>query len=483
MLEETMRNYLKLILCLVLALMVSQPAWAMDPYPISYVKVQKHKDLFDDPRSLYTSTDDWKTFIPEEAQKKIYFDVDEMKKVWSETVGFKAPDVVGKSFPEIKPGKYTLADKTQLPFDKLMPKYYYDRWNKPGEGGPNHAGNFIEIEVVPTRQYYWALPVGKATLANTGQTKQDDQGYILYDTYKGGYPFPQPSGKHKAMQIVYNYDLRYQDGDDATNVEFGYGVDKNWKHDNTTVAETSMVRTAARVWQEPHGFLDKRAERMKEQRIWTYTLAEPRDFYGNVYSLTWYMDNKKPMSLLAYVNILRRIRKLSSSDKQDQAVGQDICFDDSWMWSQSISPTNYPYEYKLLEERELLVPACNQKGDAYVDTKNKFQAHNYRFERRPCYVVECKQLDENYIYSKKIIWADKETLLWHNIECYDQKGRLYRNQAVTWGHVKSIGIFNMFNMYNADFIDVHSSYLASWSYPALWLGRRDVSLRSLMKAK
>ena len=40
-----------------------------------------------------------------------------------------------------------------------------------------------------------------------GKTKQDENGYIIPATFEGGYPFPRPSGPHKAMQIIYNHVL------------------------------------------------------------------------------------------------------------------------------------------------------------------------------------------------------------------------------------------------------------------------------------
>ena len=52
-----------------------------------------------------------------------------------------------------------------------------------------------------------------------------------------------------------------------------------------------------------------------------------------------------------------------------------------------------------------------------------------------------------------------------------------------WGFVKPLGTFNIFNVINADFIYVHTTMTRGLGYPALWLNRQDMSLRSMMKAK
>jgi Protein of unknown function (DUF1329) len=478
-----MNKIVRFAVLFVITVFMSQPALAIDPYPIDETDVKKYKDITDDPRPIFDNTKDHKVWIPDEAWSQITYDIDEMKRVWSECVGFKAPDVVGKVAPEIKPGKYTLADKTKLPFDKLMNKWEYARWNKPGDGLANHIGNYTEIEIVPTRQYYWALPVAEATLKYAGKTKQDDAGYILDETYSGGLPFPKPSGKHKGIQIIYNYERRYEEGEDALLVDLTIGVDKNWNHDHTGAAVTYMLRTKGRVVTPPFGLLDKRAAKQRELKTTIYTLSAPRDYFGNVYSITSFTDPNKSNMILAYVNILRRIRKLSSSDKQDQAVGQDITFDDAFGWSQAISPKIYPFEYRVIEEREFLVPALSLDGAEYTDSKDKYSLKTARFERRPCWVVECKQLDSNYIYSKRVVTVDKETLNFIYHEMYDQKERLYRGMMLQFAFLEPMGLVNPFYILSGDFIDVHSTLSYDIGYPALWVDRNETSLRNLMKAK
>ena len=133
---------------------------------------------------------------------------------------------------------------------------------------------------------------------------------------------------------------------------------------------------------------------------------------------------------------------MSATDTQDQAVGQDLAFDDSGFLSQALRPDRYPFEVRLIDEREFLMPAYTLDGASYLDSKDGWKWKGLRFERRPMWVIEMNQLDRNYIYSKRVLYFDKETLVPHFQEMYDQKGRYYRHLDVEWGQVAPLGYLN-----------------------------------------
>ena len=60
----------------------------------------------------------------------------------------------------------------------------------------------------------------------------------------------------------------------------------------------------------------------------------------------------------------------------------------------------------------------------------KIEWRNIEFERRPVYVVQLTQQDPNYVYSKRIMYIDKETFYLFYVENYDQKKRLYRSLVI-----------------------------------------------------
>jgi len=457
-------------------------AWPGEPYPLSFEEAEKCKGWLDDPAPFYKNIDWYRKVIPPEVYAKITHDVEKMKATWAECVGFKAPDVVGKIAPEIKPGKYTYKDKAKYPFDKLMWKHMYDRFNPPGEGTPNHVGNFTEIEIVPTRQYYYALPVAEATLKNIGKSKQDNQGYLIEASYEAGYPFPRPSGKFKAQQILYNWKKKYYVGEDNYWVEHVLGVNNRWNKDSDAMGIARFMRNKGRVMSEPFGWLDKRAEKQNELRMFTYQCVAPRDAFGNNILGVFYCDPLNPDLSMIYVNVLRRIRRMSSSDMQDPAVGQDMIYDDAEGFGRKLSPKRFPYEYKLIGEQEFLVPMTID-GSPYIDSKDKYSYKKLTFERRPMYVIELKQLDPNYVYGKTVAYFDKETLVAVAFENYDQKGRYYRSYNILYGFIPQMGLFNQFNSLALDHVDTHSTWMYGYCYPALWLDRTQFTAGAIKRAK
>jgi len=434
-------------------LFIIQAVWAGERYKFTLDDYDKCKKAIDDPRPFYTCNEQLKKWIPAAVYDQLTHKPEEMKKSWAEVVGFKAPDVVGKIAPEIKPGSYSLQDKEKYPFAKLMPELLYSKFNQPGEGGPNHAGNITEFEVVPTRQYYFSMPVAEATKMNTGKTKLDNKGYIIDETYVSGYPFPTPSGPQKGWQILYNYEKNYEDWDSYIAVTRGTGVNSKLKIDYRERGYYYRLKTNGRVM-PPAPWFDARAERIDEQETFVYEALAPRDEFGNAYSSTSYVDADKADNFLIYFNLIRRIRKMSSSDSQDQAVGLDMAYDDDGGFGQSISRTDFPFEVKLLEEREYLVPAATLDGSPWFDSKDKFKYKNVKFERRPMYVLELKELNKNYLYSKRVLYIDQETFRLHFSMNYDPKGRLYRTYSIFMAFLPQMGVLNYFQDLQLDHIDV-----------------------------
>ena len=355
-----------------------------------------------------------------------------------------------------------------------------DHYNRMRAGGPPHAGNFAKFTVVPTRQYFWALPIAKATKANAGKIKQDDKGYLIEDSYVSGVPFPVPSGPHKAMQIMYNWEKRYAQSENymvfARAMTFSKNLDVDYDGHNLT----HYLRTQGRVLQPPFGWYDARAKENRESVAFMTASLTPRDVYGNVVSLQNYADIAKDSQFMIYISGLRRARKLSASDTQDPMGGQDLIYEDSDGFNQKISPTRFPYKFEVVEEREFLVPGYTLDGSTTMDAKTK-EYVNFEFERRPLYVLKLTSLDSNFVYSSRKVYIDKETFLLLATESYDQKGRLFRTVDQVWGFYPEMGMMTMNDFLAKDHIDNHSTYLKGFGVPAPHLTRADFSLQSMAK--
>lgn len=465
-----------LVCSLALGIMMP-PVCAGEEFKMTALDVREHKGLLDDPRPYLKGL--YKKILPPEIYAKLTYDVEAMKKLWAEIVGFKAPDVVGKIAPEIKPGTYSYRDKEKYPgLKELMIPDSYNRRFKPG--GPPHAGNFPEIKVIPTRQYYWALPVGEATKKYEGHTKLDDQGIMRDETYMAGYPFPRPSGKFKANQIIYNWLRRYLNWESNYLSLDSICLTGDLRKDNDLMMAGWNVRFQGRVLIEPYGWLDERAQKLNEYRGFAYKYLGPRDMFGNILASIQYSEPDKFDQMMLYVNVLRRMRVLSATDIQDVVGGADCLYCDNELFSQKLSKTVFPYECEVIAEREYLIPFATLDGSGYLSSKG-YEYHNLEFERRPMYVVKMAQLDKNFVYSYRILYIDKETFMLYYIENYDQKGRLYRNSEAMAMFLPKMGMFNIHDVLYRDHIDLHNTWFRVFITPAPWVGRKQVSLGSLFR--
>ena len=460
-----------------LALVMMTPGvWAEKEYKITAVDFLKHKKVFDDP-SPHLKTLTYKKVLPPEVYDKLKYDVEAMKKLWAELVGFRAPDVVGKIAPESKPGTYAYKDKEKYPgLKELMIPLHYEFF-KPG--GPPFAGNFPEIKVVPTRQYYWNLPSAKATKKYMGRTKLDDQGIIKEGTYVAGLPFPKPSGRFKANQILYNWIKTpfYWDNTYACSVNKGFT--RTLRIDQDMLTENMNLRLKGRVEMEPYRWYDDRAKKLGESRGFNFCYLAPRDMYGNVISSVTYLDPDKFDLMMLYVNVLRRVRVMSATDIQDAIGGADYIYADKDGFGGKLSATIFPYKCEVIAEREYLVPVASLDGSEYMSSQG-YEMRNYEWERRPMYVVKMTELDENFVYSYRIAYLDKETFTLNFIENYDQNGRLYRSMRGHRNFIPEMGQFGHGIGIAYDHLDLHTSFTCGFQLPAPWLKRSHIGLRGLV---
>ena len=462
-----------------------QPARAIDIIDnySNWIELESCKNTLDDPRPVVECN---QKLWGDAVIGQLTFDVEKGSAIWAGMIGFKSPDVVGKIVPEIKPGKYTLADKARLPFKDLMVPMMCERFNQPGGQGNNFAANFTEFEVVPTRQYWMHPSVAAASQSNEGKTKLDGDGYIDYDSYEGGIPFPKPSGSQIGWQILYDYleSYTYALGEDYLSQTAAYGVNNKFEMDRYSKGDYYVMRLFQRVIQEPKGaWHDNRAKNEGTKQIVYYEAFEPRDLYGNAYMLSKRVDPNDSDNFLLYTPLTRRIRKMSSSDRQDQAVGLDYAYDDVNNIDQKLTPKAYPYKIRLVEEREFLVPMYSLTGDEYYDSKSEFLWRNLKFERRPMYVIEMEQLDSTYIYSKRVYYIDKETFLVFGGEYYDQKGRLWRTYNTLYAWSPDTGIFWWLEATYFDHIDVHSTLEQDFMTVSENSNRGEFSAKRLMRGR
>ncbi len=472
-----------LVLCLTVTLLpLAARAGEVLPNPDTYLprasEVKKILGIVDDTRDLMV-THPHKKVLPPEVWEYLIFDVEASKRLTTEIVGFESPDVVGKIAPEIKPGKYTYHDLEQSPgLKELFPPELLIHIKA---AGPPLPCSIEAFEIIPTIQLYWHKRLAEITKRNMEKTKLDMDGYIVPRSWEGGIPFPRPSGAQKAQQLYYSFEKRPGTFDFCYALRGeGLGIDRNLKVDKYIQYDANYIRFMGRSLFPPFGWFDQRA--IKNGESWAYgnVLHEPRANRGTVTLRYHYDDTDKLDPMMIYVPTLRRIRKMSSTDTQDP-LG-DLTYDDVNHIQQKITPKKYPYKFDVIAEREYLLPVAVDTGKAWVDSENGYALREIQLMRRPCYVLQMSQLDRNYMYSKRIVYVDKENFMCQLSANYDQKGRLYRSQLYTQIFMTEMAQMNPYGTHTIqwDHIDEHSTFQVQFSLPAVFQ-RSIFAMQELIK--
>jgi hypothetical protein len=460
---------------LLILTMMASAAYAIEPYKPSWERWEKCKKFFDDNSSIVKEYP-LNEIIPPEEYKKMVYDIPTMKKKWAEVVGFSAPDVVGKLHPEIKPGKYNYKEHKAM-FKDMMPESVWDRFDK---GGPPFAAQIEEFELIPTKQYYYSLRMAEADLKHMVKIRTTPDGYIIPESYVAGHPFPRPSGPHKAMQVVYNWLFRYLGGEDGHYaIERWKVYDRKFRVIFDAAGENWSIKAAGRL-DTPDGYLDNRARRRRELRIANFGYSAPRDQWGNV---LWFLNRigtENPNQLMIWIAQIRRLRKLSGADSQDTGAGANTILDHYEGFNHKLSPTVYPYKFRMMEEREYIVPSYTTYHTHSIDSKT-IALTGVEMERRPVYVVEMIQQDPSYVYAKLHLYIDKETYMLLGIDDFDHKGRKWRGIWSVFIHRPKMGVFAFANFLTWNYIDPQVE-VCDWIHiPITWAARENTSTSNLKR--
>ena len=300
MMMKTVRYHLAATWVLTVLFGAAASCAADYPHPTtnipSLVDIGRQKAMFDDPRP-YLNQYGPKQVLPEGLYKQLTYDMEEMKKRWSDLVGFSAPGEVGKIAPEIKPGKYTYKDLDKYPgLRKLMYEDLQKRIVKPGEA--SFPGSISEFEIIPTRQYFWALPASEVTKKNLHKSKLDEKGYLIKETW--GPDIPSRSRKAGSRRSRSCTMLRSDTwvGSGLFSRRQDSRLHGGLRMDFEGTYTLRIFRYAGRCLLASYGYFDEAARRREEAKAFVLSYVAPRDLAGAVQTGITYLDSEKLDSLV-----------------------------------------------------------------------------------------------------------------------------------------------------------------------------------------
>ncbi len=274
------------------------------------------------------------------------------------------------------------------------------------------------------------------TEANRGKAKMLDEagtwGLADGSFWPGGYPFP---GTDDPREIMANFQYHLTPDDIDTIPAGGHmggfslvnGEGKEYKR---FIINLTQRRMTGRVWVPPLG-----AEPGYENELYrTNTLFfEPYDSKGVISMNIIYRDQAALPDAYVYVPVLRRVRRLSSSQRADAIQGSDLTAGDVDTFADPLGM----WDFKLLGTETLLVNQNGSPSSAGVLDKSVQLVANYypspyaTVESRQVHIIEATPRYST-IYSKKVLYVDSQTYRPALGEFYDRQGQLLKTYEMNW---------------------------------------------------
>jgi hypothetical protein len=295
----------------------------------------------------------------------------------------------------------------------------------------------MSMKIVPYKKIEWNKAYSEATEKYAGQTKLAPDGRSLIG-HVAGMPFPNidPNDPQIALKLMWNYDYKpyVTDDEDLRNFDADTGpvtgtapmqVERHYLLDHQrTLAYT------ARLYVDPKPELPNPDKVRGKSSL--HPILEPFDLKGVGLTAIRYLSPDRQDDTWLYLPSLRRVRRLSSSQRSDALFGQDTDVDSYGGYAGQIPW----FDWKYLGEKEILasfhgeqfpVKYCEGGGD-FIFCDN--------WEKRKVYVIEGVSKLPQYAYGKRVIFLDKETYYIAYSDIYDRSGQLWKVWVNEWSFKK-----------------------------------------------
>jgi hypothetical protein len=281
--------------------------------------------------------------------------------------------------------------------------------------------------VVPTKKVEWPRAYKEATEAHSGQVTLSADKTIL-ENYVAGMPFPpiDVNDPEAATKIMWNYQYKPIITDDVLMRDFQVPSGPLTYTAPMVPDRQFILGDFRRLYYNGRLFVDPKPEMpnpdgIRYKEILAPVVA-PFDMKGVGQLSFRYLSAARQDDTWLYVPAIRRIRRMSTSQRSDSLFGQDTDQDSYWGFSGHIAWS----EWRLLGVKEMLgvvhrehypVQRCPGGADfTYCDN----------WEKRPVYVIEGISKMPQYAYSKRILYLDSEAWVVLYSDMYDKRGELWK---------------------------------------------------------
>ena len=301
----------------------------------------------------------------------------------------------------------------------LIPEFFYEVCSHPEVWGDVRIN---ETAYIPEEK--WGEHVRlklKTTEKHKGAARLNEKGHL--ESWVAGYPFP---GSEKGIEIAWNF---------VNSRNYGEGLISNWYqgvvdrngHRRYASGEQCYLWWKGRLYGEhtPH----YKPNPNNYEFFSSTGFYSPYDLYGMVGLTYRYDDPDKQDDMWMYITSLRRVRRMSTSQRWDKIPGGTDLPYDALTGFQG-KPTNY--EWRYLGKKELLCP--RQPKDSLQEIKKKpMCAVDQLYQRVNTVVLEYKPKEHMVApISRAVMYLDPEMYACFYVEFFDKKGRPYLFMLTPW---------------------------------------------------
>ncbi|MGH7932416.1 MAG: DUF1329 domain-containing protein, partial [Candidatus Binataceae bacterium] len=293
-----------------------------------------------------------------------------------------------------------------------------------------------EIHVAAGKQYTLPKAFMEANERYGGQarlTKQADGRYRL-ENYVAGFPFPNPSGPQKALEIAANVTYRMQGYAVAGFPDAGAGSAPFYTKDrfgNWSVETVDyLYRQLAYNWEPGVARIDPKAAGAWYSE-WLMVETPEQSRYTAVLTLFW-QDNLKDEDDYAFVPALRRSLRLSSSARCAPLLGSDMVKDDQRVgWNGGVGK----FDADFIGERNMLGlndmnPKFSGKFPEEYDGMLGWPKPSWGdWATRPAWIINVHRIPDlsaGYCYGKRVMYIDKQYYGTDAEDLYDSNMKLWK---------------------------------------------------------
>jgi hypothetical protein len=289
----------------------------------------------------------------------------------------------------------------------LLPESFYNSMKDVGKFGDSW------FEIVPYKSVSPSPGNIEMTKKYYGQTKVGSSGEIL--GYISGVPFPDTKD---STEMAHNFRTR-SFGDQYTNHDNAWIVDGRLKYDMNSEITNSLMFFAGRTDMPEVPELANNPKQI--WRAFTMLQLQPPETRNMRIMEIHYKDTLKAYDSWFWMPSIRRVRRRSTSERQDAQGGADYCAYDNMGWDGPVQANTYKY----LGQQDMLMSRHNDPaklqhtpGDCLFDGTQR--------ERVKMHVVEATSKDPNFLYSKMVWYLDPETWQMLYSDRYDRTGKLWK---------------------------------------------------------